>query len=69
MYEWIGISLIIVIILLLLSIIPFIIMVLWNWLMPFIFGLPEITFWMALGISVLFTILFKGKIIINEIKK
>jgi hypothetical protein len=33
---------------------------LWNWLMPAIFGLPHITFWMALGIIVLVDLLFGG---------
>jgi hypothetical protein len=31
---------------------------LWNWLMPFLFGVPVITFWQALGISFLCGILF-----------
>jgi len=35
---------------------------LWNWLMPTIFNLPEITFWQALGINALSTILFKSNI-------
>ena len=35
---------------------------LWNWLMPSIFGLPFITFWQALGINALSTILFKSNI-------
>ena len=35
-------------------------MALWNWLMPAIFGLPEIRFWQALGLLVLSHILFKG---------
>ena len=26
---------------------------LWNWLMPTLFGLPSITFWQALGLCVL----------------
>jgi hypothetical protein len=34
-------------------------MVLWNWLMPTIFGLPEIGFWQACGLQLLATILFK----------
>lgn len=34
-------------------------MFLWNWLMPDIFGLKEISFWQALGLSFLSTILFK----------
>jgi hypothetical protein len=35
-------------------------MLLWNWLMPTIFGLPEITLWQALGLNLLSTILFKS---------
>jgi hypothetical protein len=35
-------------------------MVLWNWLMPTIFGLTEITFWQACGLQLLATILFKS---------
>ena len=33
---------------------------LWNWLMPKIFGLIEISFWQALGINILSGILFKN---------
>ncbi|MCC6395233.1 MAG: hypothetical protein IT167_31880 [Bryobacterales bacterium] len=33
---------------------------LWNWLCPKLFGLPVITFWQALGISILTSLLFKG---------
>ena len=33
---------------------------LWNWLMPILFELPKITFWQALGISMLSSILFKS---------
>lgn len=36
------------------------IMLLWNWLMPDIFNLPTITFWQALGISLLSSCLFKN---------
>jgi hypothetical protein len=35
-------------------------MLLWNWLMPILFGLPEITLWQALGLNLLSTILFKS---------
>ena len=35
---------------------------LWNWLMPTIFNLPEITFWQALGLNALATIFFKQNI-------
>jgi len=33
-------------------------MLLWNWLMPMIFGLPTLTFWQAVGINFLASILF-----------
>lgn len=36
------------------------IMWLWNWLMPVIFGLPEITWTQALGLSILSSLLFKS---------
>jgi len=38
----------------------FVVMWLWNWLMPTIFGLPTLTYWQAWGIVILFHILFKG---------
>lgn len=37
-----------------------IVMLLWNWLMPLLFGLVTINFWQALGIFVLARILFGG---------
>lgn len=37
----------------------FILMWLWNWLMPDIFGLPTISFWQAWGLVLLSHILFK----------
>jgi len=40
-------------------ILGFPLMWLWNWLMPSIFNLPEITFWQALGLNTLSTILIK----------
>lgn len=36
------------------------VMLLWNWLMPELFGLTEINFWQALGILILAKILFGG---------
>ncbi len=36
----------------------FIILWLWNWLMPDLFGLPEITYWQGVGIFILAKILF-----------
>ena len=38
----------------------FVVMWLWNWLMPAIFGLTTITFWQAWGLVVLSHILFKS---------
>lgn len=37
-----------------------IVMLLWNWLMPEIFGLKQLTYWQAWGLLILSTILFKG---------
>ena len=36
------------------------VMLLWNWLMPMLFGLPEITYWHAFGIIILARLLFGG---------
>ncbi len=38
----------------------YVVMLLWNWLMPAIFGLGIITFWQAVGIVVLAKLLFGG---------
>lgn len=38
----------------------FLVMSLWNWLMPVIFTLNPITFWQALGLFLLSRILFGG---------
>ena len=38
----------------------FVIMGLWNWLMPTIFGLGMITFWQALGLLILGRLLLGG---------
>jgi hypothetical protein len=37
-----------------------IVMLLWNWLMPSLFGLSAISYWQAFGIVVLAKILFGG---------
>jgi len=42
------------------SVFSFVIMSLWNWLMPGLFGLHLIGFWQAVGILVLSKILFGG---------
>ena len=33
-------------------------MALWNWLMPYIFGLPKLSFWQAVGLDALIFLLF-----------
>ena len=38
----------------------FLVMLLWNWLMPDIFGLKVITYWQGFGIAFLCSILFKN---------
>jgi hypothetical protein len=38
---------------------------LWNGVMPGVFGLPEITFWKAYGMYLLFHLLLRG-VTINE---
>jgi hypothetical protein len=42
------------------------VMLLWNWLMPQLFGLSEITFWQAIGLNVLCTILFRPTVNIKK---
>jgi hypothetical protein len=38
----------------------YVVMLLWNWLMPEIFGLKSVSYWQAWGLLALSTILFKG---------
>jgi|SRR5579864_30705 len=37
-----------------------IVMHLWNWLMPALFGLHAVTYWQAIGLLILSWILFRG---------
>ena len=37
-----------------------VVQLLWNWLMPMLFGLRELTFWQAIGLLALTRILFGG---------
>ena len=46
--------------LLFLALFGFVVMRLWNWLMPALFGWHLITFWQALGVLILSKILFGG---------
>jgi len=36
------------------------VMLLWNWLMPLLFGLSKLTFWQAFGLTWLCSLLFKS---------
>lgn len=38
----------------------YVVMLLWNWLMPMIFGLTTLTFWQAVGVILLAKLLFGG---------
>jgi predicted membrane chloride channel (bestrophin family) len=51
---------IIVLVLIAVAVFSLVIMRLWNWLMPALFGLHIITYWQALGVLVLSKILFGG---------
>ena len=42
------------------AVISLIVLLLWNWLMPAIFNLPEINYLQAIGILILAKILFMG---------
>jgi hypothetical protein len=42
------------------ALLGFVVMYLWNWLMPAVFGMGMITFWQALGLFVLGKLLFGG---------
>jgi hypothetical protein len=42
------------------------VMWLWNWLMPVIFGLPYITFYQAVGLNLMSTILFKSSVTVKK---
>jgi hypothetical protein len=39
---------------------------LWNWLMPQLFNLPELTFWQAFGLNMLAGILFRSNVNIKK---
>ena len=45
---------------LILTLLSFVVMRLWNWLTPALFGWHVITFWQALGVLILSKILFGG---------
>lgn len=40
--------------------VPFILMLAWNFVMPKVFGLPELNIWTAIALCVICSILFGG---------
>lgn len=62
--SWIELTLLIIASIILVTLICFlsgwVTMLLWNWLVPVIFGLGTITFWQALGLIVLVKLIFGG---------
>jgi len=44
----------------LIALFGWVVMLLWNWLMPELFGLKTLGYWQAWGLLLLCTILFKG---------
>ena len=63
-----AIGIVLIAILMTIIINPVIIMVCWNYLMPVLFGLPVITFWQALIMSVLSSALFKSTSVNTQAK-
>lgn len=55
-----GIIMIAIIITILATLFGYVIMRLWNWLMPLVFGLPTLTFWQAIGLFILSKLLLGG---------
>jgi hypothetical protein len=49
-----------VVVALFIAIFSFVVMALWNWLMPALFGWQLVSYWQAMGILVLSKILFGG---------
>jgi len=42
------------------------VMLLWNWLVPMIFNGPTISFWVAMGICFLFDLLFGSRVYVSK---
>ena len=69
MRDTLGIVGIIIAFVALLALYPLGIMLLWNWLMPSLFGLGTISFWKALGIKLLCSFLFGSAFTFNGKQK
>ncbi len=61
-----GIALVIGLVVIWSALLALPVMWLWNWLMPVIFGLGEISFFQALGLNVLCSCLFKSNTTVNN---
>ena len=51
---------IIVFVIVLFLIVPFVLMVCWNFVMSGLFGLPELNIWSAIALWIVFSLLFGG---------
>ncbi len=51
---------IVVLVIVIAAVVGFVVMHLWNWLMPAVFGLKTITYWQAIGLLLLSKILLGG---------
>lgn len=61
LYAIIELIVAVIMILIIGALLAFFVMLLWNWLMPIIFGLKAITFFQAWGLFILCNLLFKAK--------
>jgi hypothetical protein len=43
-----------------------IVMLLWNWIAVSLFGVPTLSFWMAFGLYLLCSLLFKSNVTVNK---
>ena len=58
--TWVCCVLLIVLVVGLFFLGTWVFMLLWNWLLPMLFGLPMITFWQSAGINVFLSMIFGG---------
>ena len=58
--RWIRIPMFIALAIVFLALFGYVVMSLWNWLMPAVFGWHHINYWQAVGILILSKILFGG---------
>lgn len=69
MKNWIQFILVLVISVCLTFFWAWIIMLLWNILMPMIFGLPVLTYWQVLGLKVLIDLLIRSSVSFKDLKR